>query len=165
MKKIFMTLLMAAMLTAGAKAQQAITFAGGDVSNAAGSISFSCGEVAVQRSVARAITVVNITSYFTEGVQQGFATSNNSISAPLPVKLTVSPNPTPGLVEIAVADGNHQGLHYTLYSLKGEKILNASLDSERTQLNMSNMSAGTYILHVENAGRNEKNVYKIIKAN
>lgn len=156
---------MVALVSVAARAQQSITIVGGDIADPSGSISFSAGEVAVQRSQARAITVVNITSYFTEGVQQGYSTGNNGIAEPLSIKLTVSPNPTPGLVEIAVADGNYQGLSLSLYNIKGETVYSSKLTGERTQIDLSDKPAGTYILHVANPTRNEKNLYKIIKAN
>ena len=65
------------------QAQQAITFAGGDISGDAGHVSFSCGEIATGNSVAKAITVIHITEFFTEGVQQGFVTNRTLTSAPL----------------------------------------------------------------------------------
>ena len=74
---------------------QAITIVGGDYRNHAGSISFSGGEVAVQTSVARAITVVNVTESFKEGVQQPLterdASTNNIVA--LDVEVSLYPNP------------------------------------------------------------------------
>lgn len=155
-----------------ANAQQAITIVGGDAESSSGSISLSCGEVAVQHSVAKAITVVNITSYFTEGVQQSFAGSRTDIASPLPFTVSVGPNPTHSHVEITVADGTWQSLSYSLYTMKGETVRRAPIEGGRTSIDLSGMPAGTYLLHVEenihaseaNVKKN-KNIYKIIKAN
>ena len=163
MKKIILSLLLTILLSMGAKAQQAITIVGGGISNSRGSISLSGGEVAVQHSVARAITVVNITSYFTEGVQQAFGIIHNDLNSPLPVEIAVGPNPTRDWVDINVADSYH-GLNYTLYSLKGETIQKDNIVGEKTHIEMGNLPTGTYRLYIENENHSEKNVYKIIKA-
>lgn len=154
---------MTTLIGMAAKAQEAITIVGGDARNSSGSISLSCGEVAVQRSVARAITVVHITSYFTEGVQQGFGVISNDINNPLPVEITVGPNPARDWVDINVAD-SYQGLNYTLYSIKGETVRKNNIVSEKTHIEMGNLPTGTYMLYVENENHTKKNVYKIIKA-
>lgn len=157
---------MIALATAGAKAQHAITFVGGSMSNGSGSISLSCGETAVKHSVAKAITVVNITSYFTEGVQQGFADQSINITSPLPIDIAVGPNPTHDWVEISVSDaGELNGLKYTLFSVKGETIKKSALSNEKTQIDLSALPAGTYLLHIASERTNSRNVYKIIKAN
>ena len=166
MKKIIFALLTIALATTGVKAQQAITIVGGGVSNSNGSISQSAGEVAVRRSVAKAITVVNITQYFTEGVQQTYADGRESIVAPLPVKLNVGPNPTRDWVDVYVADAiDFTSLNFTLYNIKGETIKSSKLESEKTHIDLATLPAGTYLLHIEKENHSERNVYKIIKAN
>ena len=103
-KRIAVVLTLAAIFAAGGtlRAQSAITIAGGDFKNPSGSVSYSCGEVAVKVAEQKAFTVVNITESFNEGVQQPFTprdAGNNSIS-PLAVKLEVYPNPATDCVNI-----------------------------------------------------------------
>ena len=166
MKKLILTLLFIPLATVAINAQQAITIVGGGVSNANGSISNSAGEVAVKRSVAKAITVVNITQYFTEGVQQTYADGRENIASPLPVKINVGPNPTRDCVDIFVSDASFSGnLNFSLFNIKGENVTSGKLDTEKTHINMSTLPAGTYLLNIDNDNHNERNVYKIIKAN
>lgn len=153
------------MATVAINAQQAITILGGGASNSNGSISNSAGEVAVRRSVAKAITVVNITEYFTEGVQQTYSIKRENIASPLPVNINVGPNPTSDCVDIFVSDASFSGsLNFSLFDIKGELIKSGRLDTEKTHIDMSALPTGIYMLDISNDNK-EKNVYKIIKAN
>lgn len=164
MKNTFLILVTTTVFCMGVNAQEAITIVGGDARSEAGILSLSCGEVAVQHSVAKAITVVNITSYYTEGVQQGFGIINNDITTPLSVNITVGPNPTHDWVEVNVTE-QHQGLNMTLFSIKGEVIMKSRLEGEKAHIEMGNLPAGTYLLNIESENHSGKNTYKIIKAN
>ena len=145
-------------------AQNAITSIGGDVANASGSLSFSAGEVAVRHSEARAITVVNITEYFTEGVQQAFASNKNDVTSPLPFKVMVFPNPTQDFVEVSVTDdATAQELQLTLFSLNGEQLLSGAMSDHSASISLANQPAGSYMLRIDDPKSKTSNVYKIIK--
>lgn len=157
--------LAAAMLFAQqASAQYAITFVGGDASGADGSLSYSGGEPAVKMSIARAITVVDITEYFTEGVQQGFATKTNNINGPLPMSVNVYPNPAHDWLHLNIGENNLQ-LQYTLTDMQGRTIMQGTPNEGETSLDISSLATGTYMLCIQSTDKKNKNIFKIIKAN
>ncbi|MBQ3983408.1 MAG: T9SS type A sorting domain-containing protein [Bacteroidales bacterium] len=147
-------------------AQQAITFCGGDVATQAGSLSFSGGEVAVQTSIAPAITVVNITESFTEGVQQPFTerdrTRYEGIET-LTVEISLYPNPTTKHVVLECSEP--QRLTYTLFNTNGQTLKKGTYNGGQEQIDMQPYAAGNYMLQVANEDNTKMNVYKIIKAN
>lgn len=147
-------------------AQQAITFCGGDVATPAGSLSFSGGEVAVQTSIAPAITVVNITESFTEGVQQPFTQRDRERYEgieTLTVEISLYPNPTTKHVILECSEP--QQLTYTLFNTNGQTLQEGTYTGGQQQIDMQSYAAGNYMLQVANEDKTKMNIYKIIKAN
>lgn len=165
-KRIAVVLTLAAIFAAGGtlRAQSAITIAGGDFKNPSGSVSYSCGEVAVKVAEQKAFTVVNITESFNEGVQQPFTprdAGNNSIS-PLTVKLEVYPNPATDCVNI---EGEGAGqLNYTLYTMNGQQLQNGKFDGVKERIDLSNYASGNYLLRIASQDNTQVNTYKIVLA-
>lgn len=149
-----------------AHAQSAITAVGGNVATSDGSLSYSVGEVAVRSSVARAITVVNITESFTEGVQQPYTQRDleryEGIEA-LTVQVSVYPNPTVDNVIIECSQTT-EPLHYYLFNTNGQAMLEGVLNDSQEQLDIQSYAAGNYLLKVVSSDKKKMNVYKIIKA-
>ena len=163
-KRIAVALTLAAMFVGGGvlRAQSAITIAGGDFKNPSGSVSFSCGEVAVKLAEQKAFTVVNITESFNEGVQQPFTrrdASGNSIS-PLAVKLEVYPNPATDCVNIE-GEGNGQ-LNYTLYTMNGQQLQQGQYNGVQERIDMSSYATGNYLLRISTPDNTQVNTYKIV---
>lgn len=146
------------------QAQEAITILGGDVSANGASLSLSAGQVAVKSSVARAITVVNITEQFSEGVQQPRTSRDpqNSIEA-LDVNVAIYPNPTTDAVVMECRD-LAQDLTYTLYNLNGQILQEGSFAGGQQHIDLQHYSAGSYMLYVSSSDKKQMNTYKIIKA-
>ena len=163
-KKLSLLLLLATVVGV-ADVQQAITPIGGCYINQSGeSLSYSCGEVAVRRSVARAITVVNITEYFTEGVQQAWMGDvKNAVVAPLPFSVNVYPNPAQDWVEVNAVEATTE-LDYVLFDLQGKTVREGATSQGAAQLDITTLPAGTYMLRLSTADKKRNNVYKIIKA-
>ncbi len=162
------TLVLMVMLGCGSiHAQQAITFCGGDVATNSGSLSFSGGEVAVKYSVAPAVTVVNITRSFSEGVQAPYTDRDNQryegIEDALAVQVAIYPNPTTN--HVVMECGEPQRLFYTLFGTNGQVLLKGTYAGGQEQIDMQPYAAGNYMLQVANEDNTQKNVYKIIKAN
>lgn len=161
------TLVLTLMLGCGyLHAQQAITFCGGNAVSAEGSLSFSGGEVAVQTSIAPAVTVVNITESFTEGVQQPFTSRDidryEGIE-PLSAEISIYPNPTTSLLTLHCSQP--QRLSYTLFGANGQLLLQGSCSAQEQQINIQNLPAGSYMLQLANEDNTKMNIYRIIKAN
>lgn len=147
------------------QAQQAITFFGGDVTGSTGSVSFSGGEVAVQTATAPAITVVDVTESFTEGVQQPFTERDRAQQGieQLSVDMSIYPNPTADNV-ILECDESAGQLVYTLYGTNGQVLQKGSFGGGQHPINMEQYAAGNYMLQVATTDNTKMNVYKIIKA-
>lgn len=149
-----------------AQAQSAITFCGGNVANSNGSLSFSGGEVAVQYDQAPAITVVNITEGFFEGVQQPITPrdgQNTQGINPLEVSIAVYPNPAADHVVMAASEPTQQ-LGYVLYNANGQEVARGTFAGGEERIDLQHLATGSYMLHVANNDKTNMNIYKIIKA-
>ena len=149
----------------GLRAQQAITSFGGDVTGVTGSLSFSGGKVAVKTAYAPAVTVVNVTESFSEGVQQPITARDEQqyqgIEA-LTVGVAVYPNPTTD--NIVLECDQPMQLSYTLYNANGQVLSRGNYNGGQQTIDLQQLAAGTYMLHVATPDQTKKNVYKIIKA-
>lgn len=144
----------------------AIVVVGCDGENSFGSISYSVGQIATQTSVARAITIINITESFTEGVQQPYTDrdrQNERIIEPLDCEITVYPNPTMDVINLR-SDGYSHKLTYSLYNSVGQLIQQRDFGSEEQLIDLTSQPTGEYILKVADSSQNRMNTYKIIKA-
>ena len=166
MKKLIKLFSLAAalLLVQQASAQYAVTFVGGDAKGSGGFLSYTAGEPAVKMAKARAITVVDITEYFTEGVQQGWTSRKSSITGPLPMTVNVYPNPAQDWVHIAIAENDLQ-LQYILTDMQGRTLKQGTPNEGETSLDISALPAGTYMLNIQSTDKKNKNIFKIIKAN
>ena len=135
---------------------QAITIAGGDCMMSVGSMSASAGEVAVSSSVARAITVVNVTESFSEGVQQPFTLRDRQqVRQVLPCNVSVYPNPTTDGVNL---EGEAEKIHYTLFSSQGQRLCEGTFDG-KVFLDLKDYPSGSYLLRVSSG--NQKSTFRI----
>ncbi len=165
---IFLALsLVVAAITIGQNplhAQSAITIAGGDATSASGSIAYSCGEVAVKSSLKKAITVVNITVSYNEGVQSPFTERDkqdqyNGIQ-PLSIKLDVYPTVTNE--GVTIEGENTEPLYFTLYNTNGLQLQQGTYNGGQYKLDLSGYASGNYLLRVASGDKKEINTYKII---
>lgn len=157
-------LLMLLCATGTAGAQQAITSFGGDVSGITGSLSNSGGEVAVLTAYAPAITVVNITESFSEGVQQPYTARDaqyEGIDA-LSVSVSVYPNPTADNITLECDQPTQ--LTFTLYNANGQVLSHGNYQGGQQTIDLQKYAAGSYMLHVASPDNTKMNIYKIIKA-
>lgn len=161
MKKIAL-LIAVFTICASAFSQSTITFCGGNAFSGAGNMSYTCGEVAVKRADDRSITVVDITTYFTEGVQQAFVSKTVDIDIVTNLEMNLYPNPT---TDYLMVDGDSRifPLHYVLYDLQGTSVANGVFSSEGEAIDMQNYPSGAYMLKVSVPGKGAAKVYKIIK--
>jgi len=150
--------------TGGVRAQQAITCFGGDVSGITGSLSNSGGEVAVRTAFAPAITVVNITESFSEGVQQPYTARDEQYQGidALSVSVSVYPNPTADNITLECDQPTQ--LTYTLYNANGQALTQGTYHGGQQIIDLQKHAAGSYMLHVTSPDNSQMNIYKIIKA-
>ena len=77
-------------------------------------------------------------------------------------KITISPNPTEGLLRVEILDGGDAiDGDAMVYSANGSLVASAPLKSSVTELNIGSCPSGIYLLHIKQG--NSKLVWKIIK--
>jgi len=63
------------------------------------------------------------------------------------ISMTVYPNPTDQIFNIKLSDYLENGT-YGIYNLQGQKVINGFVESNNTQLDISNLPAGVYVVAV-----------------
>jgi hypothetical protein len=138
-------------------AQQTVDASGGDATGSGGSASYSVGQIVYT-------THTGSNGSISQGVQQSyeiFTLSNASLST-VNLSATTYPNPTSDYVVLAISDINLTDLTYALYDIQGKPIAKATISSKDTQIDMHSLSAGTYLLNVNQNNQKLKS-FKIIK--
>ena len=138
-------------------AQQTIPAAGGDATGSGGSASYSVGQIVYT-------THTGSNGSISQGVQQSFEifTLSNASLSTVNLIATTYPNPTSDYVVLAISDINLTDLSYALYDIQGKPIAKATISSKDTQIDMHSLSAGTYLLNVNQNNQKLKS-FKIIK--
>lgn len=138
-------------------AQQTIPAAGGDATGSGGSSSYSVGQIVYT-------THTGSNGSISQGVQQSFEifTLSNAALSTISLTATTYPNPTSDYVVLAISDINLTDLSYALYDIQGKPIARAIISLKDTQIDMHSLSAGTYLLNVNQNNQKLKS-FKIIK--
>jgi hypothetical protein len=137
--------------------QQTIDASGGDATGSGGSASYSVGQIVYT-------THTGSNGSISQGVQQSFEifTLSNAALSTVSLSATTYPNPTSDYVVLAISDINLADLSYALYDIQGRPIAKATISSKDTQIDMHSLSAGTYLLNVNQNNQKLKS-FKIIK--
>jgi hypothetical protein len=77
-------------------------------------------------------------------------------------KLQVFPNPTHSIITIENTEEVQQTLQYALYDLNGKVLYETHSDENMFEINLANLSPGTYILRITNDEK-QMATYKIEK--
>lgn len=95
------------------------------------------------------------------------ANSDNRETAPINIEIdkksiTIYPNPTRGLIKIEIQDDDFiDQCNFSLFTLSGQFILSRKPDMPITDLDLSHMPDGIYLLIIQS--NNHKESWKIIK--
>ena len=137
-------------------AQQATLAAGAINQTAAGSISYSVGQIfyETQQTAAGGVTA---------GVQQPYeiftlATQENSVQN----SISVYPNPVKDFLIVDLSGEKFKDPTYQLFDGNGRIISKGELKKMKPEINTSALSSGLYILSVSSEGKTVK-TFKIIK--
>ncbi|MGA8855253.1 MAG: T9SS type A sorting domain-containing protein [Christiangramia sp.] len=135
-----------------------INATGGDISSEEGNVSYSIGQVfysAYEGSSDYSVT---------EGVQQPLVISIEPLATEKEeeLKLIAYPNPVTDYFTIEASDYNDRSLSYHLTDLNGRMIKGEKINKSGTQVNISTLPAGIYLLVVSDNGTRIKTT-KIIK--
>lgn len=96
------------------------------------------------------------------GSQAPLRSSVNQQQTSLEQAISIGPNPTTGPLEISLLRySENNECHLTLSNTAGQVLINHSMTSAKTTLNLSSYAYGFYLLMIELNG--EQTTYKIIK--
>jgi len=136
--------------------QQVVATAGGTLSNASGSISYTIGEGVAQ-------TFSKGEKVLTQGFQQTLLlVSDEKVLRELNFSIIVFPNPTNEVVTLRVEKESFTGLLYLLYDLSGRLLAKKEIENSDTTIPFQSMQAGSYLLEVLD-GKLGLKTFKIIK--
>lgn len=139
-------------------AQTAVVPAGGDISGASGSVSFTVGQIAVQ-------TLSDSNHSIAEGVQQTCQVSVVGVDDYLEVTLSamVYPNPTTQYLTLSLSEThNLAGLEYRIFDANGKFLDRKKVSELRTELDLSHYATGTYFVNLYRSKQLMKS-FKVIK--
>lgn len=154
---LFVALLLGVFCLSEGQAQEAILASGGTAAGSGGSVSYSVGQVAY-------INITNGTGSVNQGVQQPFEffivglDDNNEIT----LSMIVYPNPTSDFIRLQFISDPTETLLYKLFDFNGRLLQHEQVRNKETLIPMGDLSAGTYLLTISNAGKPVKN-FKIVK--
>lgn len=158
MKKTFILPVLGWIVIAGlsdVSAQQNTTASGGESSGSGGTVSYSTGQVDY-------ITATGTGGTASQGVEQPYEIFSTGVNDPsVMAEAVVFPNPAENYILISVP-GLTDPLTGFLYDAQGKLILQQTLFSSTTRLQISHLSNGTYFLKINNS-ENEIKTFTIIK--
>jgi hypothetical protein len=154
--KTILLLFLIVVYSQGLLAQQVVATAGGTLSNASGSISYTIGEGVAQ-------TLTKGDKILTQGFQQTTVTVTPITELKdLGFAISAFPNPTIDVVKLKLDTENVAGLQYLLFDMNGKLILRKNLESNETNVPVQELTNGIYILKVQE-GTKELKTFKIVK--
>lgn len=127
------------------QAQQNTVSAGGNGQSAAGSISYSVGQVAY-------ISASGSNGNINQGVQQTYDIGVITGIEHTDVEATVFPNPTAGNIQLEIKESNPQNFEYLLFDVSGKLLLSSPTVNTLNSISLDGMSSGIYTLAVHKNG-------------
>jgi hypothetical protein len=149
-------LLLCLLLTGLCHAQSNVVSSGGNASSSSGSVSYTVGQIDY-------INSSGTTGNIHQGVQQPY-----EIYGPLDVitfeeiHIKVYPNPTTSEIYVELDASKFENGRILLYDQNGKLILGNLISSNKTIMDLNQLSQGSYLIEINS---NEKKIanYKIIK--
>ena len=143
-------------------AQETITTTGGEATGNAGSVSFTIGQIAVQ-------TAANGNASIAEGVQQPYEIQTVGVDnyPQLTLDAKVYPNPTADRLILSfcssvVETHGRASLQAALFNNNGQHIRTLNVTGVQTDIDMTDLSSGTYYLRVTD-GKQTLKTFKVVK--
>lgn len=141
----------------GLLAQQGPVAAGGEVTGAGGTVSYSVGQVDY-------VTLQGAGGNAHLGLQQPrefFTTSIMEIGT-LGINAFVFPNPSSGEVTLSVQNAQTSKMSFSLFNTQGQVLLEGPLSGNHTRIDLNALSAGAYFVKL-NIDNTQIKLFKIIK--
>ena len=115
--------------------------------SADGSFSYTVGQILVSQQVRSASIWSKEAIILNHGVQQFFIPKceNNDN-----VIINAYPNPSNGIVNITLSEWDDIEITLSVYDILGKNILSQKIYKNKTQLNLTSLSTGIYLLSINN---------------
>ncbi|PKP16852.1 MAG: hypothetical protein CVU07_05595 [Bacteroidetes bacterium HGW-Bacteroidetes-23] len=157
MKKNIFLLLLSVFGTVLMYAQSNTVVSGSNVVGSNGSVTYSVGQIDYKTNNGTNATI-------SQGVQQPFEINTLGTNDIPQIQLVamVYPNPTFRNVVLTIKDYDFTNLDYQLFDSNGRALLSGKIKQDETQLEIENLSASHYFLHITRGGSTIK-TFKIIK--
>ena len=136
--------------------QQDVVPSGGDAKSANGSFSYTIGQILVSQVDPPSSSWSKEAITINHGVQQFFIPNlywnywMRKCDLNDNVKITAFPNPSRGLVNITLSNWDEIEINLSVYDILGKRILNESIYKNKTQLNLTSLSTGIYLISINN---------------
>ena len=151
------TALLVLLGTTGLQAQETVSATGGDATGSGGTVAYSIGQVVYT-------TNTGITGTVSQGVQQPYEIISVGImETELNISLLIFPNPTADHLTLQIEDYNNEKLSYQLLDIQGKFLGSEAITTSNTQINLSDLSAGTYLINIIQENRHAQS-FIIIKS-
>lgn len=151
----FFTLVAASLLFAStADAQETVATAGGSANGSGGTLSYIIGQ-----------TFYAPSGGLTPGVMQSYTITEvavGDIAEEFGLQLTAYPNPTVDQLMLSSGSQDINNTTYTLADLNGRTIRSGSVENSLTQIDVSGIAIGVYLLTVRQ-NNNLIKTFKIVK--
>jgi hypothetical protein len=128
------------LLCGSASAQEVISASGTEFIQPSGSITYTLGEPVVE-------TVSNSNSTLTQGFNQPWIDINTDVNGPVPVNISIYPNPTRHYLHLDIAD-SPSGHRYEFFDAKGALVLSGRVEDRLTTLDIQHLSSGGYVFRL-----------------
>lgn len=139
-------------------AQEAVLPAGGDGSGSGGSVAFSVGQILYTSSG-------GVSDELTHGVQQPYEISviiGLEKFKEIGLSLSTFPNPVTDLLILKVESAIWKDLNFQMYSGDGKILISDKLVNSETNIDMSTLAPGLYLLKVS-MEKDPVRTFKVIK--
>ena len=139
------------------QAQEVVTTSGGNASGTGGSVSYTLGQITYKTNTGSSGSVA-------QGVQQPYEISvvTGVEDADITLEMVVYPNPVTDVLRLKIGDTELQNFKYQLYDMNGSIYQDKKIESNETDIIMSNNTSGAYFLKITKGSKLVK-IFKIIK--
>ena len=141
------------------QAQETVTAAGGEATGTGGSVSYTIGQ-----PFYKTYNGTNGNSV-AEGVQQPYEISvitETPEAADINLSVSAYPNPANKYIVVETKNFGTTDLNISVYDVSGKILQTAKVSGDKTRIEMTNRTSGTYFIRISNNGKEIK-VFKVIK--
>jgi hypothetical protein len=138
-------------------AQNTTLSSGGEVVGVGGVTSHSIGQIFIEN-------YVNQSGNVHLGIQQSYEIATlGLVSSEINIRLSIFPNPVSDYLIIEIPLLEILGLTYSIYDSQGRIITTGTIQTEVTQVSVSDLHPATYVLCIKNKELNELQSFRLIK--